>query len=243
MTVPARGDLSYQTVVPTLCDSTSQGVCWSVFFVSAMTPSPVVYFDSAPDSGYSVDNLPPLVPQNFSVASLESGNVLAWDPSDDADLDHYRVYRSDGPSQRVLVHSTRETGWVDDASGATHPSYYLAAVDRAGNESDYALPDIGTGSEQPLPRSFALYQNVPNPFNPSTEIKYDVPSQGRVTLEIYDVSGRLVRKLVDDVQSPGPKVVTWSGADDRGQRVATGVYFYRLTAPGFQRTLKMTLVE
>jgi hypothetical protein len=243
ITVPARGDLSYQTVVPTLCDSTSQGICWSVFFVSAMTPSPVVYFDSAPDSGYSVDNIPPLVPQNFSVAYLESGNVLAWDPSDDTDLDHYRVYRSDGPSQKVLVHATRETGWVDDATGTTHASYFLAAVDRAGNESDYAVPDIGTGSEQSIPQTFALYQNVPNPFNPATEIRYDVPSNGRVTLEIYDVSGRMVRRLVDDVQSPGPKFVTWKGDDDRGHRVATGVYFYRLTAPGFQRTLKMTLVE
>ncbi len=208
-----------------------------------MTPSPVVYFDSAPDSGYSIDNLPPLVPQNFSVAYVESGNVLAWDPSDDADLDHYRVYRSEGPSQKVLVHSTRETGWVDDATGTTHSSYFLAAVDHAGNESDFAVPEIGTGSEQSFPQSSRLYQNVPNPFNPSTEIKYDMPSSGRVTLEIYDVSGRLVRNLVDGLQSPGPKTVTWNGDDDRGQRVATGVYFYRLTAPGFQRTLKMTLVE
>lgn len=244
VTVPARGDASYQVVLPTLCDSTSRGMCWSVFFVSAMTPSPLVYFDSEPDSGYSVDNLPPLVPQNFSVTYSEGGNILAWDASTDADLDHYRIYRGAGGPDKVLVHSTRGTGWIDDVSSPGHWSYFLAAVDRAGNESEYAAPDIGTGSEPRAPGAFALYQNAPNPFNPSTQIRYDVPpGGGRVTLEVFDVSGRLVRRLVDEVLSPGPKTATWTGLDERGQRVSTGVYFYRMSAPGFERTLKMTLIE
>jgi hypothetical protein len=59
-TVPARGDAIYQYVAPTLCDSSiSGGMCWSAFFVSAMTPDPLTYFDSPVDSGYSLDNLAP----------------------------------------------------------------------------------------------------------------------------------------------------------------------------------------
>ena len=91
---------------------------------------------------------------------------------------------------------------------------------------------------------FALYQNVPNPFNPTTSIRYDVPAAGgRVTLRVYDVSGRLVRTLVDGVQPPGDHTATWNGRNDHGNGVATGVYFYRMTAPGFETTRKMILLQ
>ena len=91
---------------------------------------------------------------------------------------------------------------------------------------------------------FALYQNVPNLFNPTTVIRYDVPvGGGRVTLKIYDVAGRLVRTLVDGVEASGEKRVTWYGRNNRGSRVATGVYFYRMTGPGFTKTRKMVLLQ
>jgi hypothetical protein len=95
-----------------------------------------------------------------------------------------------------------------------------------------------------LPTAFALAQNVPNPFNPSTVIRYDVPGGGGgVTLRIYDVGGRLVRTLVDGFEAAGRKSVEWRGQNDRGEMVATGVYFYRMTAPGFERTRKMVLLK
>jgi flagellar hook assembly protein FlgD len=85
---------------------------------------------------------------------------------------------------------------------------------------------------------------MPNPFNPSTTIRYDVPAGGGVvSLRIYDVSGRLVRKLVDGRQTAGQKQVIWSGTDDRGRSVTSGVYFYRLEAPGYKKTLKMILIQ
>jgi hypothetical protein len=95
-----------------------------------------------------------------------------------------------------------------------------------------------------VPKMFALHQNVPNPFNPTTVIQYDVPEEGgEVTLLIYDVAGRLVRTLVDHQQTAGRKRVTWNGDDDRGSRVASGVYFYRMRAPGFDVTKKMVLIQ
>ncbi|MEJ2722479.1 MAG: FlgD immunoglobulin-like domain containing protein, partial [bacterium] len=94
------------------------------------------------------------------------------------------------------------------------------------------------------PEKFALYQNAPNPFNPSTVIRYDVPAGGgQVTLAVYDVNGRLVRTLRSGVETAGKKSVTWDARDNNGARVASGVYFYRLVAPGFDETHKMVVTK
>jgi hypothetical protein len=95
-----------------------------------------------------------------------------------------------------------------------------------------------------LPELFELYQNAPNPFNPATHIRFDVPlGDGAMTLRIYDVSGRLVRTLVNGAQMAGQKTVTWDGRNEAGNAVATGIYLYRLTGPGFERTRKMVLLR
>jgi len=94
------------------------------------------------------------------------------------------------------------------------------------------------------PERFSLHQNAPNPFNPTTLIRYEVPSEGgRVLLSIYDVEGRLVCTLVDGVESPGVKFTSWDGRNAAGRRVASGIYFCRLTARNFEQTLKMVLLE
>jgi flagellar hook assembly protein FlgD len=77
-----------------------------------------------------------------------------------------------------------------------------------------------------------------------TVIRYDVHAGGGdVTLRIYDVRGRLVRTLVDEEQTTGAKRVFWYGRNNQSNRVATGVYFYRMTAPGFEMTKKMVLLQ
>lgn len=102
----------------------------------------------------------------------------------------------------------------------------------------------GIEDETPAPEAYALYQNVPNPFNPTTQILYDIPpSGGAVQLRIYGVDGRLVRTLVDGIEPAGRQSITWDGRDGRGVRVAAGVYFYRLDAPGFSETRKMVMVK
>ena len=107
-----------------------------------------------------------------------------------------------------------------------------------------AIRTVTATTEPVIPNVFALYQNVPNPFNPTTVIMYDVPERGgHVTLRIYDVAGRLVRTLVDGPQAAGEKRVTWNGRNDHGSNVATGVYFYRMTAPGFETTKKMVMLQ
>jgi hypothetical protein len=102
----------------------------------------------------------------------------------------------------------------------------------------------GIDPEPFVPDRFALYQNVPNPFNPTTTIRYDVPAGGgHVSLVVYDVNGRLVRALVDRTDDAGAKSVVWDGSDEHGLAVSSGVYFYRLIGPGFSETRKMAVMK
>ena len=121
----------------------------------------------------------------------------------------------------------------------------ITAVDFAGNESDPAEAMTPTGiGDSPTPQRFALHQNVPNPFNPTTTIRYDVPpAGGHVIVRVYDVQGQLVRTLVDANQTGGQKRVTWDGRNDRGQGVSTGIYFCQLRGEGFVKTHKMVLMK
>ncbi len=92
--------------------------------------------------------------------------------------------------------------------------------------------------------SYALYQNVPNPFNPSTTIRFDIPpGGGHIRLQVFDVGGRLIRMVVDRTESAGPKTVLWNGKNENGRPVPSGLYFYRLEAPRFSETRKMLLIK
>lgn len=93
------------------------------------------------------------------------------------------------------------------------------------------------------PTSFELYQNHPNPFNPETQIKYDLPVSGFVNLTIYNVLGQKVKTLVDEFQEVGRKSVIWDGRDDGGHQVASGIYFYKIKAENFDKTRKMILIK
>ncbi len=88
-----------------------------------------------------------------------------------------------------------------------------------------------------------LPQNIPNPFNPRTTISYTLPRNQQVTLRVYNLQGRLVRTLFQGRQNEGSHTVTWNGWNDRGARVASGLYFYRLITDDGTLTRKMTLVQ
>ncbi len=88
------------------------------------------------------------------------------------------------------------------------------------------------------PRVSVLHQNYPNPFNPLTTISFDLAVAGRVRISVYNIDGRLVQALADRVMSPGGHSVTWDA-----RKHASGVYFYRLEAPGFSETKKMIMVK
>jgi hypothetical protein len=248
--VPANCEDTYAAVVPTLVDSTiTEGMYYTTFFVRARTASPAVYFDSPPDSGYSVDNLAPGLPTGFALAyNTGSGTELSWEECPDTDFDYFCVYRGESeefePDPGNLVYMTTDTNWLDTVEEGWRYSYKITAVDFSGNESDAASAGTITGDDTPTaPKAFALYQNAPNPFNPTTTIRFDLPVRSHVRLAVYSVTGRLVRVLLDRDIDAGCKEIRWDGRDSRGRSAASGIYFYRLDTPAFSESRKMILLR
>lgn len=239
-TVPAFGQPTYRCVVPTLCDSTvAEGMGLSTFFLRAMTPDPLEFFDSPPCSGYSLDNLAPMVPQNLVLA----GTLLGWDPAADEDFGYFTVY---GSSSQVLDASAavvgRTTGTSFAVGGSPHPYYHLTATDFAGNEG----PAATTGGVSDVPGAASphdLHAAVPNPFNPSTRISFNLAEAGHARLSIYDAAGRLVAILVDEHLGAGLHQAMWDGRDSAGRSAAAGVYMYRMEIGTYAQSRGMVLIK
>ena len=94
-----------------------------------------------------------------------------------------------------------------------------------------------------LPEKFALHQNCPNPFNPDTKIKFNLPRSSNVTLEIFDITGRKVTTLINKKLPSGPHSVIWNGRDGAGRELSTGIYLYRLSTGKYSDTKKMLLLK
>jgi len=126
--------------------------------------------------------------------------------------------------------------------------YYLNQIDLDGTTTRSQVIEVLLSptaiSQQALPIANALRQNYPNPFNPETTISYDLNGESIVILTIYDLSGQIIRTLVNDqAMSAGHYKSVWDGRDESGAKVASGVYFYQLRAGGFIAKKKMTLLQ
>jgi hypothetical protein len=118
-----------------------------------------------------------------------------------------------------------------------------------GNDDGRWLTRLGrfriktvTAVQMASPRGM-LEQNLPNPFNPLTTIRFVLPTASHATLEIVDVAGRHIRTLVDQSLAKGDHQVVWDGRDNHGNRVASGVYLYRLHSDGLDQSRKMVLLK
>jgi hypothetical protein len=125
---------------------------------------------------------------------------------------------------------------LPNTDGTTAASYDVSSAPSPMN-------CVPTGVGGGVRRLFVLDQNYPNPFNPSTTIAFELESASRARLRIYDVTGKLVRTLVDGRLAAGPHRAAWDGADDRGRAVASGVYYYRLDAGPASATRRMVLLK
>ena len=115
-----------------------------------------------------------------------------------------------------------------------------------GNVMELSIGTATVLNESATPTSVTLEQNYPNPFNPSTTINYNVERSGHVSLNVYDVMGRLVKTLVNDYRDAGHTSgyqVVWDGLDNSGQQVSAGLYIYSLQTGGMTMTEKMVLMK
>jgi subtilisin family serine protease len=157
-------------------------------------------------------------------------------------------YIPSGESSEIIINVDMESQPVEVLNRS------LLFVYNEPSSQTYKLPVVvhtptgveGEGKKPSVPRAFSLSQNYPNPFNPSTTIRYDIPTgSGKIPVKvtIYDLRGRLVKKLVERENEPGRYQVHWDGRDEGGQYVSSGVYMYRIEAGDFRFTKKMLLVR
>ena len=125
------------------------------------------------------------------------------------------------------------------------PAYEITGLSMTGHEvAVYEFEDSTDVGPGDLPATgLRLERNYPNPFNPSTTIRYSLPARSRVRLSVYDVAGREVAVIEDGVRAAGPHVVQWDGTDHKGLPPSTGVYFVRLDAGGETRMSKVTRMK
>ena len=239
----------YSYVAPTLGDSTATGIHWSIFKVSAHEENIYKsFYMSEPDTGYSIDNLAPVVPGGIIAIGHEDRVEIAWDDNDDNDFQYYAIYRSldsdfDPDTMSTHTYSTIENSF-DDTSVEFGETYYykIVAVDFSGNKSDYSenvyalVTDVNLEGE--IPTVYGLKQNYPNPFNPSTVISYSLPESGLVSLKVFDILGQEVADLVNQIKSAGVYEVSFDASN-----LTTGLYIYRMEAGNFTETKKMLLVK
>jgi predicted outer membrane repeat protein len=232
MTVPAWGQESYSVVSPTLCDSTeTDGINWSVFFVTAHTADPFVYAITLPDSGYSVDNIVPTPPSNFR---FETVDQIAWDASSAPDVNYYSVY---GSATGEFVDADLLTQTIDlslDITVYEFSWYFVSAIDFSGNESlPTALGNPAAASENELlPRTCALYAVKPNPFRGSTNISFELPQAALVRLLVIDVNGRIAATVLDQQVDAGHQEINWLARGSETPALTPGIYFLKLAVDG-----------
>ena len=92
-------------------------------------------------------------------------------------------------------------------------------------------------------KNYTILKNYPNPFNPVTQIRYDLPENEYVSINIYDIMGRRIRSLVGSIQDPGYRSIHWDATNDLGQAVSAGMYIYTIQAGQFRQTRKMVLLK
>jgi hypothetical protein len=242
---PAFHVSTYSYVAATTSDSVAGSNPLTQFMVMARTIDGTQYWFSAPDSGYSVDNLPPSTPAPFVAAYSGGATHLHWSENHEADLAGYRLYRGasssfvPGPGNRIA--SPPDTGFAD--AGPAGSWYKLSAVDSHGNESPFAT--LGPNGTLAVPdgAAVALYfaPPSPSPTRGGATFRFGLPREGAVELALYDEAGRLVRELARGDLTAGDHQVKWDGRDSAGRLVADGLYFARLDGAG--RALVTKLVE
>jgi Zn-dependent metalloprotease len=177
-----------------------------------------------------------------------NGNLLTWRlVGADAKLASVRVYRL-AEDDRLVSLTDDPLVTVDrflDKSAQSNGLYRYRMVIRSsqGAEETAAEIEIRRGESPGLPSHAALAQNTPNPFNPRTVIRFDLPQATRVRLSIYDLTGRRIISLVDGERGAGRHQVVWNGITEAGRNAPSGVYVYRIEAGTFTAVKRMLLLK
>jgi hypothetical protein len=232
------------------------------FFALGLSFSAQAQFSMGESTG---DALLPVTLSTFTAKFGGGAVTLSWRTETEVNNLGFDIYRSNAKEghytkvnpRRIQGAGTDSTphdySFTDEnvAGGFTY-YYYIEDVGFSGKTNKSHIIEVTVGKQNikidQIPIKFALLQNFPNPFNPETWIPYDLSQYASVDIYIYDVQGRLVRHLNIGKQVAGSyitkdKSAYWDGRDDRGEKVASGVYWYTLRAGDFNATRRMVIVK
>ena len=145
--------------------------------------------------------------------------------------------------QGSVTHQTIYSYTDNTVLSAETYDYRLADVDYDGNKVYHSMTVMGVSPNDVVPETFTLYPAYPNPFNPTTNIRYDLPENALVNITIYDIMGRSIRSLVNSKQTAGYRSIQWNATNDAGSPVSAGLYLYTIQAGEFRQTRKMVLLK
>lgn len=184
--------------------------------------------------------------QNFDATFGGGSVIVSWELSEPLAASDFGIERRSLPAgpyipigdPEIRQEGVRYTFRDSECEPGTTYRYRVEINDGGGKQVLFETDPVSTP-----PVSLTLYQNYPNPFNPLTVIRFHLPYREHVTLDVHDVQGRLISRLVDGVRESGPHAVTWNGVNEYGEPVSSGIYFYCLTAGKESISRKMILLR
>jgi hypothetical protein len=215
----------------------------------------VFVWEDARDNEYDVygsladatGQLVPTLLKTYEVSCREGAIFVRWSVSSSQAEDRFTAYRREAAStsswNRIAVAIEGKDGEFEFSDETCVPgSSYRYRVDVTDETGQRTLFETDAAT---VPKaSLALYQNAPNPFHPTTAVRYYLPDVSVITISVYDIAGKLVKQLVDGEKQPaGIHEVEWNGKDDGGGVVSSGVYFCRMQAGTLTLSRKMILVR
>jgi hypothetical protein len=206
------------------------------------------YIGSAPDMGAFEANIP--APTGFQHFLQSSSVMLWWDPSTDENFQYFLLERStDDLFAENVVSNYLTSSFYTDEDLEFNTEYFYRVSSYSTDWSEYSetisvmLENLDISHGNNLPISYKIHQNHPNPFNPVTTIRYDLPEDGLVKITIYDMMGRQISTLVSGQQTAGYNIVQWNATNTFGEAVSAGLYLYTIHAGEFTQTRKMVLLK
>ncbi|MFC2088999.1 T9SS type A sorting domain-containing protein [Calditrichota bacterium] len=191
---------------------------------------------------------------SFEAQSDYSKVTLNWTTASEIENLGFNIYRSTSEDMNNWQ-QVNESMIPGQGNSAEETEYQFVDENVVANETYvYKLESVSVNGEIelqqlvkvtiPVPKEYVLFNNHPNPFNPVTNLKFQLPDQSQVSVTIYDIQGHLVKKLLNNqTYTAGEHTAQWDATDDVGQRVATGMYIYRFTAGSYQTIGKMILMK
>ena len=201
---------------------------------------------SAPDIGAFEFYLE--APSNMEYNTQGTTVTISWQAVTNAQ--YYKIERAIDSLfiEDVEVNYAQNNFYLDESVEPNLEYYYRVAAN-AGIWSNYSdiisvlLEYAHTENDNGIPKFYRIRNNIPNPFNPITSLRYDLPEDGLVNITIYDMMGRIVKTLVNSSQTAGFKSIRWNATNDKNEPVSAGLYLYAIQAGEFRQTKKMVLLK